>query len=228
MEATGQNQRQLTMDLWYLQDLVWSPDGGIIAYDYGFDAQSWQRLGRVSMNIGFPGSVYNPNADLVDAWMGDWSPDGAWLYFTRVEYVVQGNKLYINNSWIERVPGAGGEPQRLAGNTGFDMEPNLEKRDLVPPMSQVQPLPAFAQWSGAPLAVTVTASDTGGSGLATDQLTSPRLHRSVSQRTRGRMDGLVFECAGTGTRCATRRHRFLSLAGQRLGRQCRARAHSAR
>ena len=169
MGENGQNLQKLSGELFYIDDLAWSPDGMHLAFDYAANQQTSQRLGLLSLNSTTVTEIYNSNNDLVDIWMGDWSPDGTWIYFSRLEYVVQNNQLYVKNSWIERIPIAGGLPQRLMGNTGFDLEPNLEKRDLIPPVSKIEPLVPYLRWNELPLPkLNISASDDGGSGIASD------------------------------------------------------------
>jgi Tol biopolymer transport system component len=170
MSATGQNPQPRSGDLWYLQNLVWSPDGMQLAFDAAINQDSWNQLRVMNLATNAITLVHSPDKDLVEAWMGDWSPDGAQLYFTRVEYAVQGGQLVLGNTWIERIASSGGTPSRLTGNTGRDMQPSIEKRDLIAPSSRVRPLAKFVGQTSALLssfpAVKVDEPEPGGSELA--------------------------------------------------------------
>jgi hypothetical protein len=163
MNADGTAPVQLSAEYYYMSDLRISPDGTQAAWDYAADPDGWQRIGIGSTSGPGFREVYNPGQDLVDAWMGDWSPDGQQLYFTRVEFERQDDRFFIKNTWIERVNSANGQGRvRLPGNTGLDAMPSVEKRDTIAPVTRVNRTSGLWRVT-EPLPV--AASDAGGSGL---------------------------------------------------------------
>jgi hypothetical protein len=162
MNADGSNAHQASENYRYLQHPRWSSDGNRIAFDCDSDGDNWNELAVLDLSMGFTSVVYDPNQSLVDAWLGSWSPDGAWFIFTRVVYVVKNGQYAIQNEYVERVA-TGGSAQRLIG-TGLDGEPDLQTMDAIAPQSKVNALPQYSPASG--VTVSWTGSDAGASGLA--------------------------------------------------------------
>ena len=172
MNADGTSPQQLTGEQWWIADVRWSPDGSQVAFDYAPSRDAWQRLGALTLATGKIREVYNPNQDRVDAWMGSWSPNSQMLFFTRVEFVEQDGKLYIDKTWIERVNATGDGQERLPGNSGLDAMPSVQRRDLIKPTSRVLSLLPFTRNLSytddrRQRTLNYEYSDEGGSGLTT-------------------------------------------------------------
>jgi hypothetical protein len=195
MNADGSGVRQLSSEQWWIADVRWSPDGTQVAFDYAPSREAWQRLGALTVATGAIRQVYNPNQDQVDAWMGSWSPDSQMLFFTRVEFVEQDGQLYISKTWIERVNANGSGRARLAGNSGLDAMPSLEKRDLVAPVSSVKRLPRYALANSA---FSVQAVDLGGAGLKSGNTFGAEVYYSFNPGHSGNWWSFVDAREGQG------------------------------
>jgi Tol biopolymer transport system component len=179
MNADGTNPHALTLPLRFLENPVWSPDGTRLAFDYDADGDYWNELASVNANGNGLRSIYDPYSDLVDPRMGSWSPDGNWLLFSRVEYVVYQNQLYLYSTYVERVPAEGGTASRLT-TSRYDMAPDWQTADIASPYSRVAKLPQYSrvdnlivEWDGADVGLSgITGYDVqyriGTTGVWTD------------------------------------------------------------
>lgn len=149
MDADGSNQTAITGFLPYLQHPVWSPDGSLIAFDADLDGDGWNELATVQPDGQDMAIVFNPgNYDyMADMWMGSWHPSGRGLLFTRVEYILYEGQLYINYSYIEQYLFSLGDAVRLIG-ADYPFYPDLQSADLLPPVVEMKPLPAYQPASG--------------------------------------------------------------------------------
>lgn len=196
MNADGANPHALTGPLAYLQNPLWSPDGARLAFDYDADGDYWNELVVINADGSGLHVVYDPNDYLVDLWMGSWSPDGDWLLFSRVEYIIHQNQLYLNHTYVEQVSLSGGSATRLT-SSGYDMTPDWQTVDITPPQSQVSSLPQYSrasgvtvQWSGIDVGLAgIEGYDlqyrTGLAGVWTGWLTDTLLTSSVFSGTPG-------------------------------------------
>jgi TolB protein len=165
--ADGEHPVPLTGPAWYLDNPAYAPDGASIAFDYAPAQDGSTRLARIGVNGGAITDVYDSGQAQVDAWMGCWSPDGAMLYYTRVEWVNQDGASLITAARLERIPAGGGAPERFPGDAAADMHPSLrERRDNLPPVSRVLPLPAYTRRLPGGVYLPIQVSDPGGSGVA--------------------------------------------------------------
>ena len=85
--------------------------------------------------------------------MGSWLPDSNasaipnWLSYTKVHYAIQGDDLYIAQAYVERIDINRRVPERILGS-GYDMSPDWQTMDIVPPTSKVNDLPLYSKFSG--------------------------------------------------------------------------------
>lgn len=177
VSSSGGAPRLLNPTGWkYLGNVRWSPDGNWVAFDAALGNGDWNWLIIVNVNTGEARPVLDPAQEYVDMWMGDWSPDGTKLLFTRVEYQVNGYQLQIKNTFIEEVSWTGGQSTRIATGSNTDRNPSVQKRtDFTPPIARVLPVdPGFLKlgWEGGIVVLSAETSDLGGSGasLQTTQL----------------------------------------------------------
>ena len=163
MDSYGGNQRVLVSKLRFAQNLVWAPDGQHLALDYDYNGDDWNDLVVISVS-GSRRVIRQSPAPLVDLWLGSWSPDSDFLLYTRVNYVVQDNKLYIAETRLRKVE-AREFPDDPIGfpDTGLDMSPHWQRGiDRQPPQVSIQPLPAV---SPSPFMVSWSGVDVGRAGL---------------------------------------------------------------
>lgn len=162
MNANGTNAHALSSACRYMQNLSWSPDGLWIAYDCDQDGDYWNEVLAFRVDQGYSNTIHDPGGSLVDAWMGNWKHDGSALLFSRIEYVVQNDRLYINHAYIEQVAWSGGSVTRLIAS-GLDLAPEFQIADLAPPVSQVAPLPPHSRARG--FTVAWSGNDVGPAGI---------------------------------------------------------------
>lgn len=170
VSSSGGTPRLLNPTGWkYLGNVRWSPDGNWVAFDAALGNGDWNWLIIVNVNTGEARPVLDPGQEYVDMWMGDWSPDGTKLLFTRVEYQVSGNQLQIKNTFIEEVSWLGGQPTRIETGSNTDRNPSVQKRtDFTPPTAQIKNLPEYMHGTQAPMPIAVDVLDEGASGTSAD------------------------------------------------------------
>ncbi len=144
MNPDGSDARPLTPELPYLESPTWSPDSSRIAFSVDGDGDVWSEIWMINADGSGAHAVYDAATDLVDAIAGTWSNDGNWLLFTRIEYVVYGQQIYLKDTFIERVGLSGGGVQRLT-STGRDLYPDVRGVDTVPPVTWFGPLPEYSR-----------------------------------------------------------------------------------
>ena len=173
MNADGSNQRVLRDALPFLGVIAWAPNGTRIAFDYDADWDGWAELGVFDIQANSHWVVHDPRQPLVDAWIGSWSPDGEWLVYSRLEYVVQNNQLVLDRAWLERVRWGGSAVTRVS-SSGFDMEPNWQTTDVSPPNATLAPLPRYIQTSTGHIDLAWSGQDAGPAGLRYFELHAKR------------------------------------------------------
>ncbi len=163
MGADGSNALPLTGNYRYLENPRWSPDGRLILFDADLDNDYWSELAIYDLNLGYVNWSYNPPQPLVDAWAGDWSPDGQYVAFNLVQYTVVGNQLRIGALVMARMTTSNNTPMLFPGS-GLDLLNDWQVADVHPPETQVTALPAYARASG--FQVTWAGNDVGPAGIA--------------------------------------------------------------
>lgn len=174
MNRDGSNARAVSGPLRYLQHPVWSPDGTEIMFDYDPDSDYFNELGlftvatgRVTLFVdGSDHPVPYPGQEL---WMGEWSPNGKYLYYTQIRYfwqpVDQGYVPLVEA--VEMGFSCRQEPcyvtAAAAPHATFDLGPSVQTADYQPPRTAVDPLPAYRRRIA--LFVTWTGKDIGPSGI---------------------------------------------------------------
>jgi uncharacterized repeat protein (TIGR01451 family) len=162
MNADGSNQRPLSNQA-YSADPAWSPDGSQIAYDADGNGDGWQEVWLMNADGSNQRQVYDPPEGNTDAWVGSWSPDGRYVAFTRISFVLYQGQWYWTSAYLDAWDST--QPWntvRLSGN-GADWNPSWESMDLQVPTSIMQPLPAE---SPAEFEVRWSGFDAGPSGIA--------------------------------------------------------------
>ncbi|RME49563.1 MAG: hypothetical protein D6791_00445, partial [Chloroflexi bacterium] len=162
MNADGSGAHAITGGLRFLQHPDWSPDGTRLAFDYDADGDVWNELAVINVDGTGLRTAYDLGSDLVDAWMGSWSPDAEWLLFTQVIYAIQNEQLFIHNTYVDRVPLDGAFRDELPG-TGYDATPDWESTDNQPPTAWVRRMPRLSHAGG--FTVTWSGEDRGPAGI---------------------------------------------------------------
>lgn len=173
MNADGSDKRILRDGLPYLGNIAWSPNGAWIAFDFDADRDGWSELGVFDIQSNSHQVVYDPGRTFVDAWMGGWSPDGEWLLFSRLEYIVQNNQLYLDRAFLERIRWSGGAVTRVSG-PGFDLEPNWQTTDVARPYAALDHVERYVQSSTGHIDLRWTGQDSGPAGLRHFELQAKR------------------------------------------------------
>ncbi len=163
MNSDGSGMQALTLPYRYLQNPRWSPDGRRIAFDADLDGDYWNELAIFDPNLGYIVATHDPQQPLLDVWASAWSPDGQYVSFSQVRYVVVGSELYISASVMGHMRIEGGMVTLLPGS-GLDILNDWRTADIYPPVTQITPLPAYSRSAG--FAVTWTGADAGLAGLA--------------------------------------------------------------
>ncbi len=147
----------------YLQNPRWSPAGRYVAFDADVDGDYWNEVVVYDTLYGYVTTIYDPGQPLVDAWAGAWSPDGRYLSFNVVQYVVVGNQLQIGASVMAHWYFTLSQLTAFPGS-GLDVINDWKTADGTPPVTQVLALPGYSRAAG--FDVTWTGSDVGPAGIA--------------------------------------------------------------
>ena len=162
MNADGSNPHALTAPLPYLQNPRWSPKGNLIAFDYDADGDGLNELAVMNVDGSNLHTVFDANTDLVDLWLGDWSPRGDRLLFSVILYVVIDGKLYIQDSLISLCAKDGKDAHVAVADDRIVRHPVWRLLDHQAPESGMEPLP---QVSPGPFDVKWHGQDYGPSGI---------------------------------------------------------------
>jgi uncharacterized repeat protein (TIGR01451 family) len=160
MNADGSGQTQLSYQS-YSSNPAWSPDGLRLAYDADGDGDGWQELWVMHADGSNQQMVYRPGGMNTDAWAGSWSPDGRFLAFTNINFILHDGNWYWTTARLLALDPQSGQLFHL-GATDVDWNPDWQTYDTAAPTSGVRALPAE---SPATFNVAWFGSDVGPAGL---------------------------------------------------------------
>ncbi|MEZ4727314.1 MAG: hypothetical protein R3E79_09295 [Caldilineaceae bacterium] len=166
MNADGSNQHQLTEALRYLSRPVWSPDGRYLAFRY---VPRQNELGRIAVIQRDGANLHELACDMADVYedraVGAWAPDGSALYYNRNNYNQKGELLWTQ---VWAMPMSEGNCTSgwgdQVGERQIKVLTDIERADPWPPVSSMQPLPAYSRLPN--LLIQLTGQDQGRSGLS--------------------------------------------------------------
>ena len=160
MNADGSGLRQLSAQR-YSQHPAWSPDGAQIAFDADGNGDTWQELWLMNADGSNQRQVYDPPESQTDALVRSWSPDGRFVAFTRVTYVLYQGSWYWTSAYLDAWGSPSGNVLRLAADDAA-WYPDWQSTDALPPTTYLNQLPAQ---SPGPIPVSWSGSDAGPAGL---------------------------------------------------------------
>ncbi len=163
MGIDGSNAHPIFSE-WYLQHPAWSPSGARIAFDADMDDDDWNELASVSNQGDDAQTLIGSPASYMENWMGNWSSDGNWIVYSRINYQQDdAGNYYITLTYVERLQLDYGYPENLT-DSGYDMLPDWQSIDILAPTSYVKALPEYSRASG--FMVNWEGTDLGLSGIS--------------------------------------------------------------
>lgn len=163
MNANGSNPHAISPAIPYLDHLAWSPDGDVIAFDGDLDGDYWNEIGFINADGSGLHIVFNYSSAGYDVFMGNWSTTGTRFTFSLLEYIEFDGKLYLYSTAIGYHDAATSTGYELYLTSGGDMSPDNFSRDILPPLTSVNPLPSYSRSYGFPLSW--SGKDQGISGI---------------------------------------------------------------
>ncbi|MBK9052513.1 MAG: PD40 domain-containing protein [Chloroflexi bacterium] len=143
----------------------YSPDGSKIAYDADENNNGFQEIWLMNADGSQQRSHFGDFVTQQDYLVRSWSPDGRYIAFTNVWFVLYQGNWYWSNAYLEAIAwGAGSEPFSLLYGNSLAWNPHWQTIDNVLPQSHVISLPPYLKTSASQ--VRWFGSDVGGSGLA--------------------------------------------------------------
>ncbi len=128
----------------YMGRVAWTKTDGFFLMDGDTDGDLEIELLTYTEGDHYPEILVDYELPLVDAWAGSVSTDDQWAYYSRVEYIIQNDEVYIKNTYLEKVELPGGGPGYRLINSGVDLNPFTQNNDPYPPKSQILELPAYS------------------------------------------------------------------------------------
>lgn len=168
MSSDGSNQHQITSYFPYMGGLTWSPDGTKIAFDADLDGDGWNELGIVNSDGSNLMIHLDNGGDMREIWIGSWSTTGERIAFSRVQYVVYNQTLYLDRTSIQYTIVSQPNSYNILIDTGYDLNPDWQNPDIWPPSSRILPLPEYSRRTG--FTITVPVQEIGPSGLPTTDM----------------------------------------------------------
>jgi hypothetical protein len=159
--ADGSNPQPIYTAL-YLGHPVWSPDGARIGFDADLDGDYWNEIGVIHPDGTGLEILYDQGATMNDLWMGNWSNDQDWIFYTLIIYYIDGQgNLQISLTFVNKKK-VGQSPNTVVSYL-LDILPDLKVVDIDAPVSNVIPLAAYSR--AAHFYMDWQGSDIGLSGL---------------------------------------------------------------
>lgn len=162
MNADGSEARPLSGPHRFAARPVWSPDGSSIAFDADFDGDGLNQLGLINAD-GSGLQVLTTGQDMSDHWMGSWNILGYEIQFSRIHWAVEDNELQFRNARLYTFCFILNEICGPFGDDLFAINPDRQSLDILPPNSQLDPLPAYSHQANFYLTGQIT--DPGRAGL---------------------------------------------------------------
>lgn len=136
----------------YSANPSWSPDGSKIAYDADLDGDGFQELWMMNADGSNQRLLYDPPGQ-TDAWAGSWSPSGAVITFTRIDFVYyQGNWYWTDADIYQYILAQGIVDSHTRSQREWHMD--WQTADISPPVTTISPLAAqsihqfYLKWTG--------------------------------------------------------------------------------
>jgi hypothetical protein len=153
MTADGAEAWVHSSPLAYVDNLVWSPSGALLAFEYDGDGDGWLDLGTISLAGGGPQKVIG-NANW-DYWMGSWTPKEHLAYTV----LVYDNSNYLADA---RVRTTSGLTNHTSG-PAWSFFPDVQQVDRTSPVSWMDSLPRYTR--GTKVTVRMNGYDPGPYGI---------------------------------------------------------------
>ncbi|NLG48825.1 MAG: hypothetical protein GX552_01785 [Chloroflexi bacterium] len=154
MGIDGGHPRQIT-NLPYVGGPRWSPDGTQIAFACDMDGDGFTSLWVVDRNGIQPRLIWQPDQANTDVWPGAWSFNGRYVIYEQARWAYS-DGWHVTQASIHAIAPTQPQDRRPLVEGGINLAPSWAYCDLLPPSSEVAPLPVI---STSPVNVTWSGSD---------------------------------------------------------------------